>query len=390
MVLESNHASVDEMAAALESKGMTITSKEPGQGPRATVKAESTPTPASPEEQPGGTDGETAAVDPAETNPQETQAAPVVETPVVPTPVVATPVEPKTGEDKKFEPRRKQLERQVARLHEDLDLERGSKAALQNKLVEIQAELAKLKPAEPAKPEELVKPKRPTRAQHEYDEEKFEAAMAEYDSLMDLYHTQATAKAVSDTLAAEAVKQKKKEEEAEVGRFFDAYNRRLAEDRKDISDYQELAEDQDADFDIDQPDMFTVKLAIMESEHPAVLLRHFMLDARDNGAKELKRLSGMSDLHKAKELTRLEDRLVAEREAAKKAPEPVAVPAVVVAPVVPVVEQKPPEPAKPKPQAKPMPEPIEPLGSRAAARTQSLEGLTGAAYIAARRQGLNR
>lgn len=363
----SNTESRESLDAVLKSRGITPDVSEPV---IETAKAPETPTPppAIPGESPSGQTGESAPV--LETGKESTQVTQAV--PPVP------PAEPKP--EAKFEPRRKQLERQVARLHEDLELERGSKTTLQTKLAEAEAKLAELTPAIP-KDDTPVKPKRPTRAEHEFDDEKYEVAMDKHEQDMAAYHAAVTDKTVNDRLAKRDQEDKDKAAKASADAYYADYEKRRDEEAGEIPDYRERLE---ASPDFKVPD--AVEMKILQSEIPAHLIHFFLLDAQEGEGKELARISRLDPVFQGREVARIETRLAVERELAKKA---AAAPVVAEVQVTP---PKPPEtpPAKPIKKA-PLEPPIEPLGSRTNGHTPTLaEAKTPKEFFALRAQGINR
>lgn len=368
MTLESNFETREQLEAVLKARGY-----EPD--------PESTPTPASPGESPSGKAPASETVPVVETGKetQVTQAAPTVEG----EPKTATP-------EAKFEPRRKQLERKVERLHEDLDLERGSKAALQVKLDAAQAELAKLKPAEPEpKTVELAKPKRPTRAECDYDDDKHEAAMDKYETDLAAYNAAVIDKTVTDRLAANAEAETKRALQAEADAIFDAFVKRRDEQKASIDGYEELREAAG-----DLPISPILEEFLIRSEFPAALFAFFYKDMADNEGKELARYERIPEVLRVRELTKLELKLAEESKGGKAPKEPKKpAEAKTVETAAPVATEDPkPQPVQPaRQQPKIEDAPLEPLGGRSGGRTPSLkEAKTPKEYIAMRNQGIVR
>lgn len=358
------------------------TGKPEEAAPPAEVEAPPEATPASPGESPSGSEAAkpVSAPEAGKESTQETQAAP--------------PVEPKTGEQPKFENRRKQLERQVARLHEDLDLEKGGKAALQAKLDAATAELAKLKPAEAAveKPTELVRPKRPTKADADYDEDRYEQLLDAHETAMADFTRQTVQKELADAKAEEQKQRAQSERQSAADRAYQEYVGRLQEDMKGIPDYDAIVAEFNesvGDRKIDVPENIETHIQIA-SEHPGYLTHFFLKDHLNNGGKELARIAGLNPYLQLREMNRLESRL--EKEYAAKPAETPAQP-VAAAPPAAAAPKAPEVPAKPKLVPKMHDEPITPVGARAAGPVETLEKAASGgtvAYMQARHKGINR
>ncbi len=379
ITLTSNSASPEELKQVLIDKGI-VPDDEPAVVP-SDKPSESDKAP-SPGESPSGApkDKTAPATEEGET-PQGKQAA-----------EPAVPAEPKP--EGKFEPRRKQLEKQVARLHEDLELERGGKAPLLKKIEVLEAELAALKPAEADKPkvdDAPVKPTRPKRADFDFDDDKYEAALDAYDSEVVAYNEALNKRIITQELAARDEKAKVDAQKAEADKVFGSFVQRRDEGAKQIEDYAELRE---AAGDYKLPD--EVELHMIElSQHPAAFIAYFDRDKVENDGKELARIAALPPRFQIHEMAKLELQLASG--AKKKTPtKPVADPPSVPAAAAPVVDEaKPPAtpevipPAKPK--LKPEDAPIEPLGGRTAGRNPVLEDAKSfKEYIALRAQGTNR
>ena len=286
-----------------------------------------------------------------------------------------------------FKSKIEKLEARETRLLDELELERGSKTKLQGELEELRAELAKLKPpeAEPAQDAGPVRPKRPTLADCDFDQTKLDEAMDVYDSKMDDYHAAMEERRATEREAKRVEEQQKQAQLAEAEKVHNAFVERKDGDRNSIEDWDEVFEQLDqltGGEDVAFPQ--AVNLAIVESDHPGLLLYHFAKDAMD-GQKDLRRIAALSPVRQAWAIKELEAKLAGEH--APKGTTPAA------ASVTP--------PAKPTPAATPSPaprrpaarieEPIEPVGSRATANGPGLEGATNAKdYIRLRYQGVNR
>lgn len=394
MITLAGTQSAEEMTAALVANGQEVSAPAPAAPEKATVvegkKSESKPT--SPEVKPGGSEDKTAPVvtEAGEKKPQETQAAPPVE--------VIPPAEPKPGEPgKKFEPqleRRKDLERKVTRLHEDLDLERGSKAAIQSRLETAERELAALKPKEPEakKDDEPAEPTFPLKKDFDYDDEKHEAALVQYQKDMKVYNKAVTDKALREDRAAAAEERKQEAIKAENKRFHDELAGRVQKSIKDfeLSDFDALVEQLTAEeTGAITPGLAAENYIEHKSKNPGLLIHYFMKDHLEGEGREIARLAAMDPIDQVFEVKAIEDRLIAER--ANK-----SVPVVEDKPVVasPAAAAPPEQPAKPKPVAKPdTDEPLDTVGARAGARAPSLadaEGKGALAYARLRGAGVNR
>ncbi len=305
-------------------------------------------------------------------------------------------MEPKpVAELPKFEKRRKDLERQVARLHEDLDLEKGSKKTLQEKLDAATAELAKLKPAEVpvAKIEELVRPKRPTKADADYDEEKYEALMDAYEVERDEYTRKMVQRETEEARAKDEKQRKEREDTAAVAKAEQDFVGRLQEDVKGIPDYDDVVAEFNEATDgreIEVPKTIETFIQI-SAEHPGQMMHFLLKDYLQNDGKELARLAALNPYVQMRELTRLSDRL--EKEYAGTTTAASAGSPVVDVPPAAAPAKAPESPVKPKITPKVHEDPITPVGARSAGPVQTLEaaGKKGAvAYIMARNAGVNR
>ncbi len=376
ITLTSNSASPEELKQVLIDKGIVPDDESavvPSDKPSESDKAPS------PGESPSGApkDKTAPATEEGET-PQGKQAA-----------EPAVPAEPKP--EGKFEPRRKQLEKQVARLHEDLELERGSKTALQDKIKAMEAELATLKPAEADKPkvdDAPVKPTRPKRADFDFDDDKYEAALDAYDSEVVAYNEALNKRIITQELAARDEKAKVDAQKAEADKVFSSFVQRRDEGAKQIEGYAELRK---AAGDYKLPD--EVELHMIElSQHPAAFIAYFDRDQVENDGKELARIAALPPRFQIHEMAKLELQLAS---GAKKNPKPAADPPVPAAAAPVVDEAKPatPEVIPPaKPKLKPEDAPIEPLGGRTAGRNATLADAAGnpKKYFELRAQGVNR
>lgn len=380
----SSTQSVEEMREALELHGQTVVPVEPDPISKVEPSVPSEKPSDSPSAEPVG---ESAPVSETEKKPQETQAA-----------KPETPAEPKPPQRGNFESRRKSLERQVDRLQDDLELERGSKTKLETQLAEAQAELAKLKPAEAPKVEGPTRPTRPAfprREADDYDGSKYEAAMAQYQTNagkyeddMDAYRAAVSERSVQEAIAKKDKERQEREDAAKVERENNELRARITEQAKAFSDYDEVIGALPEEPIPTNPDF---DRAILASDNPAILIRHFALDYLDHDSMDRDRLLKLSPHKMVMELGRLEDKLVAEHAkpvvVAPKTEVPVA-----AAPPAPAAEPpKPPErPARPRQQPQPD-APIEPVGSRASTGVANLGSAHSAMeYIRMRANGVRR
>lgn len=374
ITLTSSTQSPEEMQAALEQHGLSVVSDGPtvAADPKE-EKVMPSEDPASPGDSPSGPEAETApATEAGKEKPQVVQEPP-------------KPVEAK------FETRRKQLERQVARLHEDLDLEKGSKAALQAKLDAAQSEIAKFKPIETPKVAELVRPKRPTLAEAEWDNEKHEQLMIAYEAQLDEFKDKQYEQKLAQSRADDAKRREDETVAAEEAKKIEAFNGRLVADKEEIPDYDDLL-DSIKETGLELP--AAVRAAVVDSDHPGRLFHYFMVDQLEGDSKEFNRIAKMDPVQQVKALTKLEIQLDAEYTKGKPTDKPAE--SIKPAKAIPVAEtplaQVPEKTAKPKtPSRAQVDDPIEPVGSRAGASLPSLDKAKGLMeYIAARRQGVNR
>lgn len=380
ITLTSSTQSAQEMREALEAHGQQVVTDGPTVEGTEKTSEQST----SPGESSSGSTGETATTTPeveGKTT-QDTQEPAPEET--------AGEGHPET----KFEPRRKQLEKRIERLHEDLDTEKGDKARLKARLEATEAELVKFKPVEAPKVEELARPKRPTKSDAEYDEDKLDQMMAEYEVKLDEYHIERSKKTAAEAVATERQRLADEESAREQQKAVDAFNTRLSADAKSISDYDELlsALPENA---LQLPS--AVEASILRSDHPGRLFRHYMNDVVNNDAKEFNRLVAMDPVDQVRVLAKLEDKLdlayvetpaepAKPKAETKPAPAPAkAAAAAEVAPEVPVPAKRPPK------QVADSDEPIQPVGSRSGASVATLAGSTSTMdYIRRRQAGVNR
>ena len=263
-----------------------------------------------------------------------------------------------------FKKKVEKLQDRVDQLREELDLERGDKTRAREELAAVQAKLAEFtKPTETAPVDGPKRPIRPKLSDHAYDQEKFDEALAKYeDELLPKYYDEMATKRVQDTLKTERESQQRAQAEIAEAKAQEEYDARRDSGKKDIEDWDEVCEALG-----DEKIVLGSGIAaeIIEnyiktgSDAPAHLLAHFARQIVETGeSADVNRIAKLPPIRIPKELSKLEDRLVAE---AKK-------PAIAKQETTPAAEAPPPTPkervlAKPKPP-KPLDEPLETVGSR--------------------------
>ena len=377
VTITSNFGTEQEIKDALGANGLSV-SEPPAAAPA---------TPAQPETkipehvaEPGGETPKAAA--------GETDATPEVATTQEPKPHGVQPEGEKEPSRGKFKAEKQKLRDRITQLEDERDSERALSARKTAELEESRAKLAELtKPAVVPKADDTpVEPKRPTRADAGFDDEKFDELLAKYDSDYKVYNRAVTEKTVRDALAAAEAQRLEEKETAERQREFSAYEAKLDAESAKIADYHELWE---AFPDAAHNDLVTYVeyTYLVGSEHPGYLMREIMNDVVNNGSQELTRIRSLHPVLQVRELTNWERQAYAE---ATRPTEPVPASRVVA-----TAPAKPPEvavPARSKPAA--LQEPIETLGSRSVAggkRTlQEIADLAAAGDASARREYLTR
>jgi hypothetical protein len=288
-----------------------------------------------------------------------------------------------------FKSKIQKQEERILKLADDLDLERGDRRRLQQKLEEALAELQTLKGGSTDKPkvdEGPVKPVRPVLADFEFDQEKYDLALQKYDDELVAYTKAMAVKEVAEEQAKQEQARIAKEAKETQAREVQAFRDRCQAEIHLLPDYEDLAEAMPTEA---VPVGEGTEDAIRESDHPALLIHYFMVDVVDNGGVESKRFREMSHAKQIREITKLEQQLVAKLEktaAAAPKEEPPAKPAVVTD-----AQQPEKTPARQRPQAKVPEEPIEPVGSRSGRTQVSLDQATNLKdFIRLRRQGVAR
>ncbi len=263
--------------------------------------------------------------------------------------------EPKPAEKKSkggFQAKVEKLTAKAEELREALEAERGSKVALQKQLDEVNAKLVEAgivtKEPEAKKDDGPVRPKRPTRQEHEFDEDKYEAAMDKYDSDLDKYHA-TVAKQKADEAAAELRKEnEQKDAKAAEQERIDAFVRRRQAGEKDFPDLHELLADIPDDHkDLMERSRVAADYLLMESKNPAALMHYLAKDYLENDDAETDRLLALTPFQLVIELNAIEARYTNK-----------GGPTLDPAPVVTPAKQQP-KPKQAVPDA-----PIEPVGGR--------------------------
>lgn len=361
VTLESSTQDVQEMQDALVAAGLTV--REP-EKPAEPVK------PAAEEKNPSETKEAPGEQIPAETKVEAPAATEVAEpkTTQEPTQEEGTPEEKPSKSKGGFQAKVEKLTRRVDMLQEELEAKTGNEAALRQKLEEAQAELAALKP-QPKEESGPVRPKRPTRKDFDFDEDKYEEALAKYDQELDEYH-----QALRDKDRAEALAEFEKTAQARAEEA--AFLARRNADAKTIEDFDEVIA-------MLPPETETSKIEIppavmtyimQKSQHPAKLMYFLAKDYLENDSEARDRLAGMDPIDQLLEIREIERDLVAK---AKAEPKPAkTAPAKAAEPNPPKPEAA---PAKPKPKAETPEAPIDPVGSRTTAAPESMEQLAARA-----------
>lgn len=351
-----------EMKAALEAHGVVV--KEPEVTPepvKETVEGEKTTE----------SKGEPGVKDPAE---PKDKTAPASE-PEKKTQEVAPEQPAETTKEKSkggFQVKLEKATKKAEDALEALEEERGDKAKLKAKLDEANAELAKLKKSE--EPGGDVKedgpPKRPTRVQAEYDDDKYEALMAEYDVKLAAYFDGVAEQ--KSQKAVEIDRQKRAEESrTQANEEFGKSTRKNGAEA--YTDYEEVFSQLPDDVRSIADDPIVAQYIRAKAKNPHDLLYFIAKDMLENEGEECARIAEMDDFDKVIELRTIADRMV---EARTKPVDAVKPPAGDVAdpakPEKAAVEQP---PVKEKPKPKTPDEPIQPLGSRTAQTTSSYKAM---------------
>lgn len=313
-----------------------------------------------------------AAKDKSQEKPPEQQAAETTKTPDTPD-EAAGKEKAKGGFQKKID----KLTKTVDLLQSQIEAKEGNETRLRRELEEAQAELAKLKPAEPETPKELVRPKRPTLKEFDFDQEKYDAAAEKYDADLDAYHAAVTQKTVADTLKAENEARAKQEREAQTAKAIKEFEDRRNKGKDVYDDYDELmaALPEKAETLVDKSRVVADYIQF-KSKDPAHLIHFLMKDFLEGDEAEANRFMQMDDYDQLIAIKELEDRLIKEhkRDAKAKADEPAEAAATAAAAGPPKKAAEAAPPAKEKqPRAQVPDEPIAPVGNSAPAKGKDLQ-----------------
>lgn len=334
-------------------KGITQVAPEPTEAPVevAEDKKPTGDTPVEGQEHSGSDPAKDKAEAEAEKPTQEKTEKPTEE---------AKPEEVKQKSKGGFQAKVEKLTAQADRLRDDLDAERGSKAKLQKELEEVNAKLAELQPKkEEPKAQGPEKPKRPTRAEFEFDEDKFEAALAEHEVKLDAYNSELRRldrEQVRQEVKAEAEKADAERQEASRRK---AFADKVQAGAAKINDYAETLEDFPEGYEtITDKNRVAHDYLVTEADNPAALMHFLMRDAIDNDGAETERLLALSPFRLVIELRAIEER-IAKAVTATLEPE----------------KPKVDTPAKPQPKPKQAvpDDPIEPVGGRHQPSPMNLE-----------------
>lgn len=349
-VLESNTQSEEELVEALRVNGYErVTEKGDAEEAKPVVE----------EEKPSEEPGEPGEKIPAETDtevPSDTETDDSSQ---------EKPQEPKSGEEKKkskggYQSKVEKQTKVIEQLEVQLEAKSGNEARLLRELEEARTKLSELQPAEPEKPAELVRPKRPqTLKELDFDEEKHEAAQIEYEKQLDAYNEAVAEKKATEKIEAFKEEQRKQARDNQVAQAEKAFEDRRDKGKADLPDYDDLM----AELPDDAINLTGVvgDYIANEAENPAILIHFLMKDVLENDGKEAERIMKLNDLQKLKAIVKIEERLLSESKGTKE-------------PAKAAAETEPKKPAETKPPATEKPKretpeaPITPVsgGSRTA------------------------
>ena len=257
--------------------------------------------------------------------------------------------------------------REINRIREDLEAERGDKTRLRQELEQAQARLAELQPKDekkPTGPVRPVEPEMPDLEELEFDQERYSAAKkqykldkAKYNSDLEKYEQEMIDFRVSKQLD-EAQKQRQvNEARAKQQRVYDEFVERKDSQSAEYEDWDEHFGPGSEDTDVSD----VVEAAVMLSDNPAHLMMYFKLHP-----DELQKIEAIEHpIARTKEIDRLENKIMAERAKPESKDEKKA-------------ETKPEKTETPtaKPTTKPVPEaPLETVGGKTTAVNNDLAGL---------------
>ncbi len=305
--ISSNTESEADLAAVISAAGGTIVSEE--KAPVEEVKAEV-------KEVKSEEPGKPGAKDPAEPE-TKTIADPEPAKPESQVEPPQAPVEPEKPKSKGgFQAKLEKKTAELERVRDELETERGDKTRLKDKLAELQAQVDKLvNPTVEVVAEGPKRPQRPKRgdmSKWDFDEGKFDEALATYEEELSNYHQQVSQNTIKEALDKSEAERQQKEAQTTADRRVNEYLSKVREDAKVIEDFDDMMASLEDDVAI--PDVIRGVL-MEECEHPSEVLYFLAKDQIENDGSELKRLSALSPIKQAAEVTRLHDRLAREREA---------------------------------------------------------------------------
>lgn len=236
----------------------------------------------------------------------------------------------KGGWQRKVEKQRAEIADLRKKLDEYAGVETSPKyKAMQEELAAAKAKLTELNPPTVTKDEGPVKPKRPTLAECDYDQDKLEAALEAYDDKMTQYHESIAERKTNELLTQREQAEQAKRMEEESNRVYNEFVTRKDKERDLIPDFDELIEasgktGQSTIFDRIQDGSKFGKVTpaesylVMKSKHPAELLAFFMKDLVENDGDENERFQALDPIDLIIELRELEGRLASDRAKAAK------------------------------------------------------------------------
>lgn len=212
-----------------------------------------------------------------------------------------------------FQKRVDDLTRQKALVEDQLELERGSKVALQKQLDELNGKLTALQPKEPEKAPELVRPKRPTLKEADFDQDKLDGMLDDYEKKLDDYHATVADKKAEERVTAAEEKRKQETRETQIKAQETAFYERRDKGMKAYEDFGELAEALgDSETIINRSSVVRDYISI-KSKDPAHLIHFLMDDFVNNGGDEAERIEQMDGFDQLIAIKEIEDGLLKER-----------------------------------------------------------------------------
>ena len=345
VTMVSNTQSEQEISEAMTQAGLTPIVKAPKE-PEAKVEDKTEPA-----AEPVGEPGEEIPAEPGDETKPALEAG---KTETQESSQVTEPPKPKAkgGWQAKLEKKTRELDS----IREELEQERGDKTKLREQIAELESQIAELKPAEPAKPEQPVRPKRPSLAEFDFDQDKYEAAMAEYDTQVEAYLRKVTEANVAKALA-DADERRKQEAAVEATQAeLRAFEQRRDESKAVYEDFDDVLAGIPKSA-VTALDSDVVRGYVAgKSKQPALLMYFFAQDYLENGGAESERILALDPYDQIIEIKEIEKQIEAQLKAGKSEvkPEAKAEP-----------EKKTP-PARVTPPAKTPDSPITPVGGRVA------------------------